>query len=427
VVACDNCNANGGYYGGADSTQPHEAIAAWNTRAAVLEAAAPAQAGGEARLQLERVKSRIMGIDDGLNACKKIIDAARLFCESTMAEMDELEGTESASAPAEFMVLHEAVREFDADYPQTDKPPKNLVEHLLNVYYENGGHKVDSQHAAMTAVLSELGHHYIAQPPNVPHGAPGEETAKVPAWALKEDGSLGDTNVAKLGMAQEHFARLASERYERILELERTNLELSGHNATLTAELVAMKRERDDALAANELDRRNLHSIVSGIQQEITGRMWLIEGRGSYEWDDDKYRQEFGWAIGALREKLKPLADIASDLTNSPRNESGVERVRKLEALEADNAALRADLSETRTLMEQVVEENAKFGDRINALKQERDEFERKGQELASAYGNALIKIHDLEAALARATWQEITPENMPKMEQGANVYKSQK
>jgi hypothetical protein len=45
-----------------------------------------------------------------------------------------------------------------------------------------------------------------------------------------------------------------------------------------------------------------------------------------------------------LREKLKPLADIAGDLTNSPKNESGVERVRKLEALEADNAALRAEL-----------------------------------------------------------------------------------
>ena len=32
VVACDNCNANGGYFGGSDSTSPTEAIAAWNTR-----------------------------------------------------------------------------------------------------------------------------------------------------------------------------------------------------------------------------------------------------------------------------------------------------------------------------------------------------------------------------------------------------------
>ena len=49
-----------------------------------------------------------------LDAMKKVIDAARLFCESTAAEMDELTGTESASAPAEFMLLHEAVKDFDA-------------------------------------------------------------------------------------------------------------------------------------------------------------------------------------------------------------------------------------------------------------------------------------------------------------------------
>jgi hypothetical protein len=60
-----------------------------------------------------RVKSRLMGVDDGMKACEKVVCAARLFCESTMAEMGELEGTESAAAPAEFMLLHEAVQEFD--------------------------------------------------------------------------------------------------------------------------------------------------------------------------------------------------------------------------------------------------------------------------------------------------------------------------
>ena len=49
-----------------------------------------------------------------LDAMKKVIDAARLFCESTAAEMDELTGTESASAPAEFMLLHEAIKTLDA-------------------------------------------------------------------------------------------------------------------------------------------------------------------------------------------------------------------------------------------------------------------------------------------------------------------------
>lgn len=65
----------------------------------------------------------------------------------------------------------------------------------------------------------------------------GEMKNKVPEWALKEDGSLGNTMVPKLGMEQEVLARLASERYDRILELERRNLELCGEVAFLRAAL----------------------------------------------------------------------------------------------------------------------------------------------------------------------------------------------
>ena len=40
----------------------------------------------------------------------------------------------------------------------------------------------------------------------------------------------------------------------------------------------------------------------------------------------------------------------------------------------------------------------------IEALTKERDEFERKGKDLASAYGNSLLKIAALEAQLAAVT-----------------------
>ncbi len=46
---------------------------------------------------------------------KRVINAARLFCESTVAEMDELEGTNSAHLrQPEFMLLHEAIRDLDS-------------------------------------------------------------------------------------------------------------------------------------------------------------------------------------------------------------------------------------------------------------------------------------------------------------------------
>ncbi len=138
----------------------------------------------------------------------------------------------------------------------------------------------------------------------------------------------------------DHEAAVAVLTQER--DVLQTNMNgLIAINRSAAEEVRDVRAERDEALFANELDRRNLHSIVSGIEAEITGRMWMIEGRGSYEWNDDKYRQEFGWAVKALQEKLEPLRKIASDLKNSPTKESGVERVRRLEACEAERDALK--------------------------------------------------------------------------------------
>jgi len=47
-------------------------------------------------------------------------------------------------------------------------------------------------------------------------------------------------------------------------------------------------------------------------------------------------------------------------------------------------------------LIERIAQQDAE----IERLKAERDEFERKGKELCSAYGNSLITIHDLNGLL---------------------------
>lgn len=90
------------------------------------------------------------------------------------------------------------------------------------------------------------------------------------------------------------------------------------------AEVQQLREQVRKALAANERDRATLHKIVRQIDDEITGRMWLLEGRGCYEWDDDRYRQEFGWAVNALQAKLEPLRKIAGDLTDSPTTSEAV-------------------------------------------------------------------------------------------------------
>ena len=70
---------------------------------------------------------------------------------------------------------------------------------------------------------------------------PAASGVQRPEWGLKEDGSLGNTMVPKLEMVQEHLAKLASERYDKILELEREKIELSGRIALLEAQHKQMK------------------------------------------------------------------------------------------------------------------------------------------------------------------------------------------
>jgi len=98
-----------------------------------------------------------------------------------------------------------------------------------------------------------------------------------PDWALRDDGSLGNTDVPKLDRAQEHFARLASERYERILEVERSNIELSGEAATLRdraqAHLSAMNEMRENqAVLAQERDK--LQEAVQRLSAPVSDEEW---------------------------------------------------------------------------------------------------------------------------------------------------------
>jgi hypothetical protein len=57
--------------------------------------------------------NKLRELDRQVNKSRtKLIMAALAFVDLTLAEMDALDGTESASAPAEFMILHESASEY---------------------------------------------------------------------------------------------------------------------------------------------------------------------------------------------------------------------------------------------------------------------------------------------------------------------------
>ena len=70
--------------------------------------------------------------------------------------------------------------------------------------------------------------------------------------------------------------------------------------------------------AMNERDRTTVADGVTAIFEAIRAHEWLRLGRGSYEWDDDRWRDEFSAAIDKIMEAMKPLQRVASDWDGCP-------------------------------------------------------------------------------------------------------------
>ena len=130
--------------------------------------------------------------------------------------------------------------------------------------------------------------------------------------------------------------------------------ELKTHSATceghpLRAAVERLTRERDEARAAIESDRTKLADAVTAIDKALDSRFWLTEGRGSYAWDDDRYRQEFRDAATEILGAIKSLRCLAADWSNSPM--SGAEVAQARIDLRAERDQLREQLAEAKAVM----------------------------------------------------------------------------
>lgn len=64
-------------------------------------------------------------------------------------------------------------------------------------------------------------------------------------------------------------------------------------------------------------DRYVAAACLGAIEKVLSSRAHLAEpGRGSYEWDDERYQQEFGLALDEIKEALWPLRRLAKDKTD---------------------------------------------------------------------------------------------------------------
>ncbi len=68
-----------------------------------------------------------------------------------------------------------------------------------------------------------------------------------------------------------------------------------------------------------EFDRSAVADGVTAIKKTVDSRHWLTQGRGSYEWDDDRWRAEFAAAAKEILTALEPLAKIAANWKDCPQ------------------------------------------------------------------------------------------------------------
>lgn len=101
----------------------------------------------------------------------------------------------------------------------------------------------------------------------------------------------------------ERLAELEDDRKRALKLADALTLETQSCEDAVAAlcEIVVRERKRCDVL--RELvraDRTGTAKALGEIKKYIHGSMWITEGRGPYEWDDERYKAEAGSALRAV-------------------------------------------------------------------------------------------------------------------------------
>lgn len=79
-----------------------------------------------------------------------------------------------------------------------------------------------------------------------------------------------------------------------------TVLRLLAHLRAVEAREQRLAAENDRLTSLLDRDQSGLASAIEHMVKVAGSRAWIAEGRGSYEWNDDDYRKEAGWALQEL-------------------------------------------------------------------------------------------------------------------------------
>lgn len=96
----------------------------------------------------------------------------------------------------------------------------------------------------------------------------------------------------------------------------------------LRAQLAERGKTIERLQAVNERDRTQVAIGVNAVTEAIRKREWLRLGRGSYEWNDDRWMDEFGHAIDEIHAALNELRKVSLDHSDCPVSREDVLKAR---------------------------------------------------------------------------------------------------
>ena len=95
-------------------------------------------------------------------------------------------------------------------------------------------------------------------------------------------------------------------------------------------DLEAAEARTGELEAIIERERSAVSVGITSVIEAIRRREWLRLGRGSYEYDDDRWRDEFSSAIDEVVAALGPLKAIAADWSDCPTDPNAIKAARAL-------------------------------------------------------------------------------------------------
>jgi len=103
-------------------------------------------------------------------------------------------------------------------------------------------------------------------------------------------------------------------------------------------------REAERLKGVNELDRCVVATGLAGMRKALRGREWLRLGRGSYEYDDQRWMDEFSAVFDEIVAAMEPLQVVARNVADCPTTQAGANTATELltRALKAESALSQA-------------------------------------------------------------------------------------